>query len=70
MLNFLNDLIERIFEIKRKFRHFKRYLKNTDLDTRILGNECYLEYKYANDDKSLFKCSCYNKNYQEKSMKT
>ena len=70
LLNLLDDLTERIYKFKRKFRHFKRYLKNMELDKKIVSTEYYLEYKYVNDDILLFKCSCCNKRYQEKSMKT
>ena len=66
LLNFLDNLTERIYKIKHKFRHYKKYVKNMESNTKIVSTECYLEYKYVNDDILLYKCSFCDKKSSRK----
>ena len=62
--NLLTSLSERIHKIKCKYGHEDK--KFETCRTKYEYCDCFLEYKKFKDDLIEYKCSCCNKNYQQK----
>ena len=61
--NLVDNLAEEIHKIKCKFGHDNK--KSETCGIKYKDIKCCLEYTNVKDDWILYKCLCYNRNYQK-----
>ena len=66
LTNLVNNLSERAHKIKYKYGHDDKICETCGIKYKY--SNCFLEYKNVNRIHDLieYKCSCYNKYYQQK----
>ena len=62
--NLVNNLSERIHRIKCKYGHNDKKCETCGITYEVCN--CFLEYANLKDNLIEYKCSCRNKNYQQK----
>ena len=65
--SFVNNLSERIHEIKCKYRHNDKICETYGITYELC--DCFLEYTNFKDDLLGYKCLCFDKSYQKSLMK-
>ena len=62
--NLVNNVSERVHEIKCKYGHDNN--KSETCGIKYKYCDCFFEYTNFKDDLKEYKCLCWNKNYQQK----
>ena len=62
--NLVNNLSEQLHRIKCKLGHDDKKCEMCEIKYKCC--DCFLEYTNFEDDLIVYKCLCYNKNYQHK----